>query len=580
MKHITDLIHYLLQYFSQIYDRDEMLVPGLLCSKITSARAAAQRLCDLWQKHNREDSDDSDGNDSDATTPEEEIPQPLHSVVRTLMERYSPQVSSFARGGLLNSSVQDFAQRYNQRSTSRRVESTFSVLTSVSRTRTHIGIQRMSLITRGIVNKTELTLSDWSDKLKLARALNRPGSVLKQVYGRPKMEVSWLKRHGLKDHTHDAMHNAAAVKYNVFAAAERALKVSKELKASKKKRNPAAGVLVINEDCKDFTRLYDAERKGDKGEESELEIEEAEAELAVYGEPVIQLISLEQCNGCEGEFELSAMWQYNGDLMCHTCVDICTKINRGEKSGLTDTDDDGSGSDEGSDEEDKSESESGSGGTTVDSREVEPADAANDPESDVQLPAVGVTVSWHVDPSRNYFKKKGTVVISTEDAGTHKDYDAQQGRKTKLKQKHVAVTLYKCIEIGTPTGWLYVEVGDFVWTDVETDDGTRSRQIVEISKLFETSNQEYRFEYSWMYNKEQAEEQLPWYDVPTDFDEKLELISGNRHRIGDVAVIRDKVKVLDKYQQSRSKCDSLKSYYFRRVVDELMGSIRNSRKKS
>ena len=43
---------------------------------------------------------------------------------------------------------------------------------------------------------------------------------------------------------------------------------------------------------------------------------------------------------------------------------------------------------------------------------------------------------------------------------------------------------------------------------------------------------------------------------------------------------RIQVKVLDKYQQSRSKCDSLKSYYFRRVVDELMGSIRNSRKKS
>lgn len=100
VKHITDLIHYLSQYFSQIYDRNEMLVPGLLCSKITSARAAAQRLCVLWQTHNRQDSDDSDGNDSDATTPEEEIPQPLHSVVRTLVEKYSSQVSSFARGGL------------------------------------------------------------------------------------------------------------------------------------------------------------------------------------------------------------------------------------------------------------------------------------------------------------------------------------------------------------------------------------------------------------------------------------------------------------------------------------------------
>lgn len=111
------------------------------------------------------------------------------------------------------------------------------------------------------------------------------------------------------------MHNAAAVKYNVFAAAERTLKVSKELKASKKKRNPAAGILVINEDCKDFTRVYGAERKGDRGEESELETEEAQAELAVCEESVIRLVSLEQCNGCEGEFELSAMRQYNGDLM-------------------------------------------------------------------------------------------------------------------------------------------------------------------------------------------------------------------------------------------------------------------------
>ena len=82
-----------------------------------------------------------------------------------------------------------------------------------------------------------------------------------------------------------------------------------------------------------------------------------------------------------------------------------------------------------------------------------------------------------------------------------------------------------------------------------------------------------------MYNKEQAREQLPWFTIPDDFNERLELVSGNRHRIGDVAVIRDKVKVLDKYQKSRSQCDPLTSHYVRRVVDELMGSIRNDRKK-
>ena len=78
--------------------------------------------------------------------------------------------------------------------------------------------------------------------------------------------------------------------------------------------------------------------------------------------------------------------------------------------------------------------------------------------------------------------------MSTADAGTHKDYDVQQDRKIKLKQKHVAITLYKCIEIGTSTGWLYVEVGNFVWTDVETDGG--------VSKPFETNWDEYQSEHS------------------------------------------------------------------------------------
>ena len=108
------------------------------------------------------------------------------------------------------------------------------------------------------------------------------------------------------------------------------------------------------------------------------------------------------------------------------------------------------------------------------------SDASDD---DGVLPTVGITLSWHVDASRKYFKKAGTVVVSTEGAGTGKDYDTGETRKrSKQQQTHVAVTMYTCVEIGTPTGWLYVETGDFVEIDVVSDAGTRSRQIVEVSK--------------------------------------------------------------------------------------------------
>ena len=62
-------------------------------------------------------------------------------------------------------------------------------------------------------------------------------------------------------------------------------------------------------------------------------------------------------------------------------------MNRGEKPGLVDSDDDRVGSGEGSDESSDQEG-LGSG-----SDEIGPTYAANDPDMEVQLPAVGVTAS-------------------------------------------------------------------------------------------------------------------------------------------------------------------------------------------
>ena len=63
---------------------------------------------------------------------------------------------------------------------------------------------------------------------------------------------------------------------------------------------------------------------------------------------------------------------------------------------------------------------------------------------------------------------------------------------------------------------------------------------------------------------------VPLTVEPTDFNEQLELVSGQRLHLEDIEAIVCKVKVLDKYKQPSAKCAKLKSKYFRKVVDELM----------
>ena len=154
--HVKDLRDQLSKYFGDIYNRDEMLLPGMLCKEKKSARAAAKKLCQLWSEHidvprstnsseatcdngnDSEATDDNDGDhDSGAAEPE---PRVMHKAVARVMEKHYLEVRQFASGGLMGSALSNLLQEYNQRATSQRVESMFSVLTNASRSRTHIGL--------------------------------------------------------------------------------------------------------------------------------------------------------------------------------------------------------------------------------------------------------------------------------------------------------------------------------------------------------------------------------------------------------------------------------------------------------
>jgi hypothetical protein len=93
---------------------------------------------------------------------------------------------------------------------------------------------------------------------------------------------------------------------------------------------------------------------------------------------------------------------------------------------------------------------------------------------------------------------------------------------------------------------------------------------LQVTSLFETADGDYNFEYSWMYNHQQIQDELPWYNIPADFNCERELVSGQRLHIEGIEAIIKKVKVLDKYKQSPIKCSKLRTPYFRKVVDELM----------
>ena len=103
-----------------------------------------------------------------------------------------------------------------------------------------------------------------------------------------------------------------------------------------------------------------------------------------------------------------------------------------------------------------------------------------------------------------------------------------------------------------------------------TDGGGRGLQITGVTSLFETNDGHSKFEYSWVCNHDQIQIELPWYEIPDDFNKQLELVSGQRLHLEDIEAIVSKVKVLDKYKQPSVKCAKLKSKYYRKVVDELM----------
>jgi len=88
--------------------------------------------------------------------------------------------------------------------------------------------------------------------------------------------------------------------------------------------------------------------------------------------------------------------------------------------------------------------------------------------------------------------------------------------------------------------------------------------------LFETEGGEYQFEYSWMYNSRQIADELTWYEVPADFNHRLELVSGQRLHLENIEAIIDKTRVLDKYKEPATKCAKLKTMFFRKVIDEMM----------
>ena len=70
------------------------------------------------------------------------------------------------------------------------------------------------------------------------------------------------------------------------------------------------------------------------------------------------------------------------------------------------------------------------------------------------------------------------MVTSTASAGTYRDFDKR--RSARLSKECIQVTHYKCVEIGTRSGWMYVEVGDFVKLDVANDAGERDVQVAEV----------------------------------------------------------------------------------------------------
>ena len=157
------------------------------------------------------------------------------------------------------------------------------------------------------------------------------------------------------------------------------------------------------------------------------------------------------------------MRRHAGELMCQSCARAGERMACG---GSFTSDDDSSNSDISDGEHDSESDDEPDCGKTK-------APQARQPSGEhVPLPNCGITLSWHVDQVEGYPDgAPGTVVTRTVGAGTYRDFDKK--RSARLKKDCIAVTKYKCVEMGTPTGWQYIEVGDYVELDVATDDGRR-----------------------------------------------------------------------------------------------------------
>ena len=68
-----------------------------------------------------------------------------------------------------------------------------------------------------------------------------------------------------------------------------------------------------------------------------------------------------------------------------------------------------------------------------------------------------------------------------------------------------------------------------------------------------------------MYNHDQIQTKLPWYETPVDFNQEHELMSGHRLHIEEIATISKKVKELDKYKEPATKCRKLRNLFYRKV---------------
>ena len=573
VQHVKDLTSSIGVRFGSIYNRPEMSLPGMLAEDYSSARQAAQELCTLWS---------SDRNE-------------CHPAIIRVMSKHAIAVKAFANGSLMDSGLHTSLCDYDQRCHSLRVESTFSILTYLAKKASHIGLQRLSLVARAKANDTVLELKDWQCNLATARKMNRPGSPFKALFKAPLFEEVWQQKYGHMKPLADAGVTTTE-QYEVFAAAERDAKCQEKVK--KRKANPRLGLKLGYDDSKCFVRSDEAERMADHGidcddhelEYASLELDseagtqlqideggvddappgataedaEQEAEMA----DTISLHTLEMCGleGCGEEQPLSDMKRFAGIMMCRSCARAGQRMsNGGEYTSDDDSVDADNSETEPESDDDDSDTESESGDVAANGGDItEPSEAEH-----VPLPTSGMCASWFINADEGYADgKQGTIVVSTEGAGTYKDFDKK--RAARLSKECITVTKYGCIEIGFPSGWEYVAVGDFVELDVVTDGGGRGLQIAEVTSLFETNDEHYKFEYSWMYNHDQIQAELPWYEIPADFNEQLELVSGQRLHLEDIEAIVSKVKVLDKYKQASVKCAKLKSKYYRKVVDELM----------